>query len=98
MRSQISNCMKKLLLIALLIPSLLVAQSKKQKKALEAQRKAHELVIQSLRSHIQFLSDDKLEGRSTGSKGEELAMQYISEQFKNAGLAPKGTNGFIQRF
>jgi aminopeptidase YwaD len=90
--------MKKLLLIVVFVPSLLFAQSKKQKKAIEAQRRVDELVMQNLKSHIRFLADDKLEGRATGSKGEELAMQYISEQFKTVGLEPKGTNGFVQQF
>ena len=35
-----------------------------------------------LKVHIQYLADDKLEGRRTGTKGEELAMQYIISQFK----------------
>src|SRR6187549_1766973 len=51
-----------------------------------------------LRKHVEFLADDKLEGRRTGSKGEELAMQYISEQFKEIGLSPKGTEYYIQSF
>lgn len=96
--SKLKTFMKKLLLVLVFIPSLLLAQSKKQKKAIEAQRKADEVVMTNLKAHLQFLADDKLEGRSTGSKGEQLAMQYISEQFKNVGLLPKGTNGYIQRF
>jgi hypothetical protein len=44
------------------------------------------------------LADDRLEGRRTGTAGEKLAMQYIAEQFRQAGLAPKGTDGFYQPF
>jgi aminopeptidase YwaD len=47
---------------------------------------------------VQYLADDKLEGRRTGTKGEELAMQYIIDQYKQMGLEPKGTNGYIQEF
>jgi hypothetical protein len=47
---------------------------------------------------VEFLADDKLEGRQTGTKGEELAMNYIAEQYKDIGLDPKGTDGFIQAF
>jgi aminopeptidase YwaD len=51
-----------------------------------------------LKTHIQFLADDKLEGRRTGTSGEELAMQYIIIQFKEIGLTPKGTEYYPQSF
>ena len=54
--------------------------------------------IDNLKAHIQYLADDKLEGRRTGTPGEELAMQYISKQFKEIGLIPKGTESFPQSF
>ena len=54
--------------------------------------------INNLKAHIQYLADDKLEGRRTGTKGEELAMQYISNQFKAIGLIPKGTESYPQSF
>jgi hypothetical protein len=56
------------------------------------------LVINNLKTHIRFLADDKLEGRRTGTAGEQLAMEYISNQFQTAGLTPKGTNNFYQPF
>lgn len=90
--------MKKLLLIIALAPAVLLAQSKKQKKAIAEQQKADQAVIDNLRAHVQYLSDDKLEGRSTGSAGEVMAMEYISNQFKTIGLQPKGTNVYIQEF
>src|SRR5271170_2487099 len=39
-------------------------------------------------AHVQFLADDKLEGRNVGSKGFEAAADYVVGQFKRAGLAP----------
>jgi aminopeptidase YwaD len=56
------------------------------------------LIVNNLKDHIGFLADDKLEGRRTGTKGEQLAMEYISNQFQSAGLQPKGTNSFYQPF
>ncbi len=53
---------------------------------------------ENLKAHIQYLSDDKLEGRRTGSNGEKLAMEYISGQFSSNGLMPKGTNKYYQAF
>lgn len=93
--------MKKLLLLLVLL-SLFIdssAQNKKQKKAaLEAEQRAHDALVSNLKAHVEFLSDDKLEGRATGSEGERMAMEYISNQFKSLGLQPKGTNGYIQEF
>ncbi len=55
-------------------------------------------VVANLKMHIGYLADDKLEGRRTGTAGEKLAMEYISDQFKQIGLAPKGTEGYYQAF
>jgi hypothetical protein len=88
--------MKKYLLVLLLVPSLLFAQSKKKKRV--AEEKANAELVARLSAHIQYLADDKLEGRRTGTPGEELAMQYIIEQYRQMGLEPKGTNGYVQEF
>ncbi|MGH2552951.1 MAG: hypothetical protein ACRDEB_04500, partial [Chitinophagaceae bacterium] len=53
---------------------------------------------ENLKTHIQYLADDRLEGRRTGTKGEELALEYISNQFKLIGLMPKGTEYYPQNF
>ena len=55
-------------------------------------------LLDNLKAHIQYLSDDKLEGRRTGTPGEKLAMEYISNQFSSIGLLPKGTNNYSQAF
>ena len=47
-------------------------------------------------SHIQFLADDALEGRNTGSPGHLKAAQYVATQFEKLGLKPAGTNGYFQ--
>src|SRR6185369_13185174 len=47
----------------------------------------------ALRAHIKFLSDDRLEGRGTGSRGGETAALYIAEQFEALGLKGAGANG-----
>lgn len=90
--------MKKFLVVVAFLPVVLLAQSKKLKKLIEAQQKADMHVVSNLRNHVQFLADDKLEGRATGSAGEQLAVAYISNEFKKAGLLPKGTNGYLQSF
>ena len=42
---------------------------------------------------ITYLADDKLEGRTFGSKGEVKAGDYIAKRYKQLGLKPMGENG-----
>ena len=51
-----------------------------------------------IKEDVVFLSDDKLEGRQTGSEGEKEAGDYIAKRFKDIGLEPKGTDGYFQTF
>ena len=47
-------------------------------------------------AHIEFLADDKLDGRNTGSPGFLKAVQYVESQFEKLGLKPAGTSGYLQ--
>ena len=47
-------------------------------------------------AHVQFLADDKLEGRNVGTPGYEKAVDYVESQFRAIGLRPAGTAGFRQ--
>lgn len=51
-----------------------------------------------IKDDVMFLSDDKLEGRQTGSEGERAAGDYIAKRFKEIGLEPKGSDGYFQSF
>lgn len=56
-------------------------------------------MVSWLKETVGFLADDRLEGRRTGTPGEELAYRYISQQFNQIGLEPLGDqNGYIQPF
>ena len=44
-------------------------------------------------AHMQFLADDALEGRDTGSKGHLIASKYIATNFQQLGLVPAGDKG-----
>lgn len=88
--------MKKILLLLVLIPVLSWSQSKRKKRI--AEEKANAALVTALKNHVQYLADDKLEGRLTGSKGEELAMQYLIQQYQQMGMEAKGSNGYIQEF
>jgi hypothetical protein len=47
-------------------------------------------------AHVQFLADDKLEGRNTGSAGYQKAVDYVAAAFERFGLKPAGTSGYSQ--
>src|SRR5437773_1137659 len=47
----------------------------------------------ALLAHIKTLASDEFEGRSPGTKGEELSIKYISDQFRSIGLKPGNPDG-----
>lgn len=55
-------------------------------------------VMDSLKKHIIILSHDSLEGRETGTAGEEKAYRYLSQQFRKLGLLAAGTQDYLQPF
>jgi Zn-dependent M28 family amino/carboxypeptidase len=46
-----------------------------------------------LLNHIRMLSSDEFEGRAPGSKGEQLTIKYMEDQFRAAGLEPGNPDG-----
>lgn len=49
-------------------------------------------VKNALRAHIEFLADDVLQGRDTGSNEYEISARYVASHFKQYGLKPAGEN------
>lgn len=47
----------------------------------------------NVRAHVEFLADDRLEGRDTGSRGHEIAASYVASRFRALGLEPGGAEG-----
>src|SRR4051794_25384729 len=47
----------------------------------------------NIKAHIDFLASDLLEGRETGSRGFDIAAQYVATQFASLGLEPAGDDG-----
>ncbi len=48
--------------------------------------------------HIGVLASDEFEGRAPGTKGEELTVNYLTDQFKKLGLKPGNPDGaYIQK-
>jgi Zn-dependent M28 family amino/carboxypeptidase len=48
---------------------------------------------EKIRAHVKYLADDSLEGRGPGTRGGEMAADYIAKQFALYGLKPAGDNG-----
>jgi Zn-dependent M28 family amino/carboxypeptidase len=48
---------------------------------------------QRIRADVVYLADDKLEGRETGTRGYEMAADYVAKRFADIGLKPAGENG-----
>jgi len=94
--------MYKYLLLVFILPQTLWSQSKRKLKKLEAQQQAWKLkqkdsIINNLKTHIDFLADDKLQGRRTGTEGENLAKDYLVNQYVSIGLE-KTSESYTQSF
>jgi hypothetical protein len=46
-----------------------------------------------VRADVEFLADDLLEGRDTGSRGHAIAAAFVASRFRALGLQPGGTSG-----
>tara|TARA_R110000737_G_scaffold53907_11_gene75825 strand:- start:13681 stop:15375 length:1695 start_codon:yes stop_codon:yes gene_type:complete len=52
----------------------------------------NQVKAENIKAHIEFLADDSLQGRDTGSNGYQVAANYVTSYFKQLGLTPQGTN------
>jgi hypothetical protein len=49
-----------------------------------------------LHRHISVLASDEFEGRLPGTRGEELTLAYLTEQFSAVGVQPGNNGSFLQ--
>src|SRR6266496_2255905 len=61
--------------------------------ALRLQPALEAITPDGLLGHIKILASDEFDGRAPGTKGEELSVKYISDQFKQIGLKPGNPDG-----
>jgi Zn-dependent M28 family amino/carboxypeptidase len=47
-------------------------------------------------AHMEFLANDSMRGRETGSPEHRKAADYVSDRFAKAGLEAVGTSGYLQ--
>ena len=61
--------------------------------ALRLQPALEAITPDGLLAHIKVLASDEFEGRAPGTKGEELSVKYITDQFNRIGLKPGNPDG-----
>lgn len=55
--------------------------------------------LEDIRNHIHYLASEELEGRLTGTRGEQLATEHVANAFQAWGLEPGGDDGtYFQSF
>lgn len=59
----------------------------------EVRAAAERITDAGLLAHIETLSSDEFEGRAPGTRGEELTVAYLIEQFQSLGLEPGNPDG-----
>ncbi len=62
--------------------------------ALSAQ--AFDFRSEPIRAHMKFLASDLLEGRGAGTRGYDIAANYVAAQFEAAGVAPGAGGSYFQ--
>jgi Zn-dependent M28 family amino/carboxypeptidase len=56
------------------------------------------ITANDIMQHTKVMSGDEYEGRGPGTKGEELTVKYLTEQFQRIGLKPGNPDGtFVQK-
>src|ERR1051326_1301494 len=67
--------------------------------AMAALAQVSDISGERIRAHVKFLASDLLEGRAPGSRGGDLATEYLATQFALIGAKPAGDKGtYFQNF
>jgi len=92
--------MKRLSALAIMLLAISAANGCNSTKIVEAPAAAQLPVAsmpkidqQKILDRIKVLSSDEYEGRKPGTKGEELSVKYIEDQFKQLNLKPGNPDG-----
>ena len=52
--------------------------------------------VDYLKKHLSAIAADSMEGRKTGSRGQQMAAEYLAEEYRRLGLKPAGDNNSFQ--
>ncbi len=69
------------------------SQAPEKAPALDAGPGIESITSSDLMRHIDRLASDEFEGRAPGTKGEELTVNYLTEEFRKMGLKPGNPDG-----
>ena len=74
---------------------ILSCQNQGERESFVYSRSSAEATVTSnaLRQHISVLASDRFEGRAPGTRGEELTVAYLVNEFKKMGLEPGNPDG-----
>ncbi|MDO6427115.1 M28 family peptidase [Thalassotalea sp. 1_MG-2023] len=70
-------------------------QEAKQETTVSAQ--PEQVDAERIKAHVEFLADDTLLGRDTGSTGYQIAANYVISNFKQIGLQPQGDHDTFEQ-
>lgn len=60
---------------------------------------SRDITVADLKAHVSALASEAMEGRLTGTHGEQMATQYVADAFASLGLEPAGDGGgYYQSF
>jgi Zn-dependent M28 family amino/carboxypeptidase len=80
------------------IATLLTMMACSRGRELDLRPALDSITADDLLRHMRVLSSDEFEGRSPGTKGEELTVQYLTEEFARMGLKPGNPDGgYVQK-
>jgi hypothetical protein len=71
----------------------LTATAQKVRVTKTIQQAMNRVDTNTIRSHIAYLADDKLKGRLPGTEGFQMAVDYVTTQLKQIGVAPGADDG-----
>ena len=95
MQLRLEDPLKPLITILFLFAAVVATPGNAQQASLppDVQNAMEHFSKSALRANMRFLADDLLEGRGTGTRGQELAAKYVAAQFEAFGLEPGGGKG-----
>ncbi len=80
--------MKRISTVLLAVCTILLANLVPDRSVASRETAATDGAANHIRAHVQFLADDLLEGRLAGTRGYDLAANYVAAQFAAIGLQP----------
>jgi hypothetical protein len=81
------------LAVGLATALLLSACTPREEAAAQAADPLPEASAPAIRAHVEFLADDLLEGRLSGTRGYDIAAGYVASEFAQIGLRPGAAEG-----